>query len=429
MKKLPAILFALSSFAMLASCGGGNDGGQSASTPTSSRVTSAVESIAIETLPTKTSYVEGETLDLEGLSIKVTMNTGETEIKRSGFTVDIANKPLTVDMTTATVTYRKKSATFSITVSAVVVKTLAIQTGLGNDLFASQNVLDFSSMVLLATLDDDSTREVSVYDCDSIVDEKGNAITAETLGSALGLGEHTITATYRGKTISFTIRVASGYVIEAEELTDNPNIEDVPGVTNYVFGYKSKGGDLVTPRRGRATGDGQDLCGITYTKNNTSNNEFLGGTKPGNVVEFHFRSEIAQKAQLTLRASSNWMKTDDGNWNPGWVGDVQLNEVFSAYTNGTAMPIADDVILPGSGDKNDTNYTKDKFKNWKDVDFGVLDLVEGWNVVEMDFATTAQLGLLDIDPDTNKPKYQNSVSSNAYGLPGLDCLKVTFLSE
>jgi hypothetical protein len=123
------------------------------------------------------------------------------------------------------------------------------------------------------------------------------------------------------------------------------------------------------------------------------------------------------------------MKTDDGNWNPGWVGDVQLNEVFSAYTNGTAMPISNEVILPGSGDKNDTNYTKDKFKNWKEVDFGVLDLVQGWNVVEMDFATVEQLSKLDIDPDTNKPKYQNSVSSNAYGLPGLDCLKITFLSE
>ena len=55
-------------------------------------------------------------------------------------------------------------------------------------------------------------------------------------------GEHTITATFRGQSVSFTIRVASGYVIEAEELTDNPNIESVAGVTNYVFGYKSKGG-------------------------------------------------------------------------------------------------------------------------------------------------------------------------------------------
>lgn len=429
MKKLSAILFILSSFAMLASCGGPSEENQSSSSASSSRTTATVESIAIETMPTKTSYVEGETLDTSGLSIKVTMNTGDTEIKTSGFTVDIANVPLTPSMTTATVTYRKKTATFNITVTSIVVKSLAIQTGLSNNLFASQNVLDFSSMVLLATLEDNSTREISVYDCDSIVDEKGNAITIETLGSALGLGEHTITATFRGQSVSFTIRVASGYVIEAEELTDNPNIESVAGVTNYVFGYKSKGGELVTPRRGRSTGDGQDLCGITYTKNNTSNNEFLGGTKPGNVVEFHFISEIAQKAQLTLRASSNWMKTDDGNWNPGWVGDVQLNEVFSAYTNGTAMPISDEVILPGSGDKNDTNYTKDKFKNWKDVDFGVLDLVQGWNVVEMDFATVEQLSKLDIDPDTNKPKYQNSVSSNAYGLPGLDCLKITFLSE
>ena len=353
MKKISSILLVLSSFALLASCGNNAPSSSAAESSVSSRTTATVESIAIESLPTKLDYVEGEILDTTGLSIKVTMSTGETEIKTSGFSVDIANTPLTPAMTTATVTYRKQTAKFSINVSSVVVKSLAIQTALGNNVFASQSVLDFSSMVLLATLDDDSTREISIYDCDTIVDENGKAITAETIGSDLGLGAHTITATYRGKTITFEIRIAAGYVIEAEALSDDPNIQEQAGVTNYVYGYKVKGGDLVTPRRGRSTGDGQDLCGIAYTKNNTSNNEFLGGTKPGNVVEFHFLSEIAQKAQLTLRASSNWMKTDDGNWNPGWVGDVQLNEVFSATTNGVAMPIADDVILPGS-DRSDT---------------------------------------------------------------------------
>ena len=78
----------------------------------------ALESIAITTLPTKTTYTVGEEIDLTGIRITATNNNGSTFEVTEGYTTDAeavlatagANKDVTV-------TYQEKTATFTVTVN------------------------------------------------------------------------------------------------------------------------------------------------------------------------------------------------------------------------------------------------------------------------------------------------------------------------
>ena len=78
----------------------------------------ALESIAVTTLPTKTTYTVGEEIDLTGIRITATNNNGSTFEVTEGYTTDAeavlatagANKDVTV-------TYQEKTATFTVTVN------------------------------------------------------------------------------------------------------------------------------------------------------------------------------------------------------------------------------------------------------------------------------------------------------------------------
>ena len=94
-------------------------GGQTvgaASSPISVTVSSAaVSSISIATLPAKTAYTVGDTLDTSGLSINVSYSNGKNEIRND---VTVPETKFTKAGTeTITVTYGDKQATFSVTVA------------------------------------------------------------------------------------------------------------------------------------------------------------------------------------------------------------------------------------------------------------------------------------------------------------------------
>lgn len=80
-----------------------------------------VKSIAVDTPPTKTSYVEGETLSMAGLKIEVTYTNDSTEIlasNASGITYSPASgATLTVENTKVTITYKEKTCEQAITVT------------------------------------------------------------------------------------------------------------------------------------------------------------------------------------------------------------------------------------------------------------------------------------------------------------------------
>lgn len=75
-----------------------------------------VASVKINTMPEKTQYYKGNTLSTDGLSLLVTLKSGEKLIITSGFSCDIT-KFNSVGEKTVTVTYSGKKATFRVNVS------------------------------------------------------------------------------------------------------------------------------------------------------------------------------------------------------------------------------------------------------------------------------------------------------------------------
>ena len=78
-------------------------------------VNNSIDHIETLTLPTKLTYVEGEELDLTGMTVIAVEEDGDT-VEVTDYTVDIAGRPLTTEDTLATVSYAGKSTSFTITV-------------------------------------------------------------------------------------------------------------------------------------------------------------------------------------------------------------------------------------------------------------------------------------------------------------------------
>ncbi|MGN1029518.1 MAG: bacterial Ig-like domain-containing protein, partial [Bacilli bacterium] len=79
-----------------------------------------VDTIAIKTVPNKTNYIVGDTLDTEGLVITATYNNGTVEDYVEGFTCT-PTELNTVGTQAITVTYEGKTATFDVTVAKKVI--------------------------------------------------------------------------------------------------------------------------------------------------------------------------------------------------------------------------------------------------------------------------------------------------------------------
>lgn len=77
----------------------------------------ALTGISVKTLPGKTEYFVGESLDVAGLTLTVSYADGSTEDVAEGYTVSGFDSA-TVGIKTVTVTYEGKTATFSVTVNA-----------------------------------------------------------------------------------------------------------------------------------------------------------------------------------------------------------------------------------------------------------------------------------------------------------------------
>ncbi len=92
---------------------------------TTADVAVGLDHIAVKTAPDKTAYYDGDTIDLTGLEVVAVLESGD-EIAIDKYTVSAT--VATLDMTSVTVTYGGKEASFDITVEAVALESLAINT-------------------------------------------------------------------------------------------------------------------------------------------------------------------------------------------------------------------------------------------------------------------------------------------------------------
>ncbi len=180
-----------------------------------------LESISIKTKPSKTTYIQGESLNLAGGVLTLTYNDNTTEtvsmtdskVTTSGF------NSTTTGTKTITVSYGGKSTTFTVTVNAKTLSSISVKTKPSKTTYIQGESLNLAGGVLTLTYNNNTTETVSMTD--SKVTTSGfNSTTA---------GTKTITVSYGGKTTTFTVTV------NAKTLS-SISVKTKPSKTTYIQG-------------------------------------------------------------------------------------------------------------------------------------------------------------------------------------------------
>lgn len=154
--------------------------------------------IEITSLPGKTEYKVGETLDLTGLAIKVTKVDGSVEENlKSGFTVSPSGKLNTPGDIAITVSYGGASTTFTVKVKPAEIKaeSIAIASKPSKTTYNVGETLDVSGLSVEVTKNDGSKETITTG---FNVSPSGKLNTAGTV---------IITVTYEGLTATFNVTV------------------------------------------------------------------------------------------------------------------------------------------------------------------------------------------------------------------------------
>ena len=164
-----------------------------------------------------------------------------------------------------------------------------------------------------------------------------------------------------------------GYLVEAEEVMNKSEI--VPTNRTYVERVKYSGNQLGAMLASAGKKDAENASGKGY----------MGEIKGGNAFNVHVWSDEERDVNVIMSASSGVIEKDIGGWKPVKMADIQLNQMISAETNGTAFTISDDIILPGSETPTnaDGGYTYNPliWANFVPVNLGTMHLNKGDNVI------------------------------------------------
>ncbi len=172
-------------------------------------------SIAVKTNPTKMSYYQGDALDSTGLTLTGTYNNGKTETITTGFTCSALDSS-SAGQKTITVTYQGLTTTFTVTVVAVNLVSVAVKTMPNKTSYFTGEAFDQTGLTLTATYNNGKTETIST------------GISCTGFSSATA-GQKTITASYAGKSTTFTVEVKAIVPVSI-------SIKKAPNKTEYFVG-------------------------------------------------------------------------------------------------------------------------------------------------------------------------------------------------
>ena len=152
-----------------------------------------LNSISIQTTPTKSEYFVGDELDTTGLVLKLTFADGSVSTVDSGFTTSGFDST-TAGEKTVTVTYLGKSTTFAVTVQELSVTGISVKTNPTKINYWLGEELDTTGLVLTVTYNNGSTADIST-------DFTTSGFDSETTGTK------TVTVTYQEQTAAFDVTV------------------------------------------------------------------------------------------------------------------------------------------------------------------------------------------------------------------------------
>ena len=205
------------------------------------KATNDVTKIEIKNVPSKTTYIKGENLELTGGTITVTYEDGtssevpmtSSEVQVTGFDNNSTGEQ------TLTVTYQGKTSTFNVTVRNEVTG-IEIKNAPSKTTYIKGENLELTGGTITVTYEDGTNSEVPMTSSEVQVTGFDNNST----------GEQTLTVTYQGKTTTFKVNV------------QEKNIDDDNGnVNNNNNNYNNNSNN--------------DTNNNNVTNNSTSNNDNL----------------------------------------------------------------------------------------------------------------------------------------------------------
>lgn len=242
-----------------------------------------VESISITTNPTKTEYIHGENISLEGGVISVTYTDKTTEnISMTDPGVSITSgTPADVNNPIVKVTYANKEASFAITVNDPI-QSINVKTPMQKVEYQHGDNLDFSGLEIEATKKSGAKEILTQNTSGLTISEKIASVTSNNFtqtspeGEIPAKGTQKIIFTYEGKTTYQTI--------VANDTISNIELKTQPTKTVY-----KRGEDL-------------DLSGSSIQINLGSGTSTIINLPDGNVVVSNYNpNTIGTKQHLTVK--------------------------------------------------------------------------------------------------------------------------------
>ena len=282
----------------------------------------ALSSIAVATMPSKTYYYAGETLNTAGLTLKATYNNGSTKTITEGFTCSPTKLNTVNHSQPITVSYGGKTATFTVNVNEFYVKSIEIASAPTKTAYFVGDTLDTTGLKIKVFYNSGASK---VFDT-------GFTCTPTTLNTA---GTQTITVSYKDATISVPKTATFDVTVQNVTLSGIA-IASNPTKTSYFVG------------------DTLDATGLklTATYNNGTTQTITGGftctptalsTAGAQTVTVNYGGKTAtftvnvQDVTLSgIAIASNPTKT---SYYVGDTLDTTGLKLTATYSNGTTQTI------------------------------------------------------------------------------------------
>lgn len=323
----------------------------------------ALQSIAVETLPTKTTYFEGETFDPNGLCIIATYSTsdGENAQVRSvsylgnenkfifSVSLDTPLKPLDNEIK---VTYYEKSTSFDITVNRLPTVEMISVKNLPKTTYFEGATFDPSGLEIEAKYSNGETKLVSYNE------NKDDFTFSISLDKLLETSDHTIELIYKEKTASFDIDVTEVSKIEKTKLSytyddytknnayniDNCPLQGSPKLLIIPVWFNDSNNFIIESKKEEVRNDIEKAYIGTSEETNW------------NSVKSYYETESQNKIKLSATVTE-WYEIDNS---------------YTEYAPESKVDLTMSLVKKAS-DNYFSNHSTDKRKNYDSNGDGYLD--------------------------------------------------------
>ena len=152
-----------------------------------------VAKVEVETIPAKTAYYVGDTVNTEGLTLKVTYTNGKTAIIDNGYTV--ITKLNSADIKSVEVEYGGKKTSFEVNVTAVVMTSWSLTSEPTKLEYSVGDNLNTAGLVITEYYNNGTSKEItSGFTC--------------TPDKFTEIGEQIVTVSYKDSTAMFVVNVS-----------------------------------------------------------------------------------------------------------------------------------------------------------------------------------------------------------------------------